>query len=297
LGQNLRVMSANLMNGGADPDTLARLVESLAVDVLAVQEVSHEQAEALSRLFDYGEIDPDHNYVGMGLLSHYPVTVERIPFTWGFGQTARMLRKDFVSLCEPLEITNLHVAAPHMVAPAPGPYLRWRQAGEFKRYLRASDAREADRVLEQGDQPVLSPNCSTINSSSAMDVNTGEGSPLCPGEDLREGKAAPTNLADPKRLKKDAVPGPARVLVGDFNATPYWPWYWRMDSQFTDAAVTVANMSGESPKPTWGPWPGSPRVLRIDHGFLRRVDAEGFEVVDVAGSDHCALVMDLVLPV
>jgi endonuclease/exonuclease/phosphatase family metal-dependent hydrolase len=42
LGQNLRVMSANLMNGGADPDTLASLVESLAVDVLAVQEVSHE---------------------------------------------------------------------------------------------------------------------------------------------------------------------------------------------------------------------------------------------------------------
>ena len=61
MGQNLRVMSVNVMNGGADPDTLASLVESLAVDVLAVQEVSHEQAEALSRLFDYGEIDPDHN--------------------------------------------------------------------------------------------------------------------------------------------------------------------------------------------------------------------------------------------
>jgi len=70
-----------------------------------------------------------------------------------------------------------------------------------------------------------------------------------------------------------------------------------MQTQFTDAAVTVATKTGEPLKPTWGPWPGSAKVLRIDHGFLRGVDVEGFEVLEVLGSDHCALVMDLILPV
>ena len=299
-------MSANLKNGGADPDIFAGLVRSLSVDMLAVQEVSHDQAQALSDLFEHGEIDPDHNYVGMGLLSRHPIAVERIPMTWGFGQTARLLPRDFDSLREPVDVTNLHIAAPHMHSPWPGPYLRWRQAGELAHYLSESDRRETNAKVGQGAQPPRNANCSVMSSNNAMEESRGHGAPELPGvRDLgvsrRPGPSAPVNLASPDRRREEAAlcksSGPARVLVGDFNATPYWPWYRRMVSQFTDAAVTVAEKSGEPLKPTWGPWPGSPKVLRIDHGFLRRVDAEGFEVFDVVGSDHCALVMDLTLPV
>lgn len=273
MGQSLRILSANLMNGGADPDAFANLVTSLAVDVLAVQEVSYEQAGPLAELFDHGEIDPNHDYIGMGLLCRYPVTLERIAMTWGFAQTVRLEVGDGHQLNEPVEITNLHVAAPHMHSPGLGLYLRWRQARELDAYLVAADRRSELRSEERGAQKRRE----STSKSSATNARAGQGAPLRP---------------DSARL-----PGPARLLVGDFNSTTYWPWYRRMASQFTDAAVAVAAKTGTSPKATWGPWPGSPKLLRIDHGFLRRLEVEEFEVFEVAGSDHCALVMDLTLPV
>jgi endonuclease/exonuclease/phosphatase (EEP) superfamily protein YafD len=36
-------------------------------------------------------------------------------------------------------------------------------------------------------------------------------------------------------------------------------------------------------------------VLRIDHGFVQGMAVEDFRVLSVAGSDHSAIVMDLVL--
>jgi len=261
------------MNGGADPDTFVDMVAALDVDLLAVQEVGSEQAAPLAELFEYGEIDPDHNYVGMGLLCRYPVALERIEMTWGFGQTVRLEAGDSNELSEPVEITNIHVAAPHMYSPRPGLYLRWRQARELDAYLHAADRRAVPPKPEASDQN----RSESTSRSSATNVSTGQGSPTRPGP------------AEGDR--------PARLLVGDFNATTYWPWYRRMASQFTDAAVTVAEQAGTAPKPTWGPWPGAPKLLRIDHGFLRGLEVREFEVFEVVGSDHSALVMDVTLPV
>ena len=81
MGHPLRILSANLMNGGADPQVFAEMVAALDVDLLAVQEVAFEQAEPLAELFEHGVIDPDHQYVGMGLLSRYPVSLERVEMT------------------------------------------------------------------------------------------------------------------------------------------------------------------------------------------------------------------------
>ncbi|HKJ23856.1 MAG TPA: endonuclease/exonuclease/phosphatase family protein, partial [Myxococcota bacterium] len=42
-----------------------------------------------------------------------------------------------------------------------------------------------------------------------------------------------------------ARPAPSgRVVVGDFNATPLWPVYWRMAARMEDAARTVARREG-----------------------------------------------------
>jgi hypothetical protein len=45
MGSRLRILSANLLNGGADPEALCDLTRSLNVDVAAFQELSPEQAE------------------------------------------------------------------------------------------------------------------------------------------------------------------------------------------------------------------------------------------------------------
>ncbi len=87
-----------------------------------------------------------------------------------------------------------------------------------------------------------------------------------------------------------------RIVVGDFNATPLWPLDWRMSSQFTDAAIAVARKSGCRPQRTWGPWSGAPRLLRIDHGFVTKgMRVDEFQAVPVRGSDHSAIVMDVLL--
>lgn len=234
LGKSFRILSANLKNGAADPDAFANQVAALAVDVLALQEVSFDQAEPLTRLLDFGEIVPSDYFIGRGLLCRHPVKIERVPLVWGFALTARLEPGDWNPLTGPVEIMNLHVAAPHMLSPLPGPVLRWHQGREFDAFLARAD---------QGTQPA-----------------------------------------------------PARLMVGDFNSTPGWPWYRRMASRFSDAAVEFAAKSGASTEPTWGPLPSGPKVLRIDHGFTRGLEVEGFEVLEIAGSDHSALVIDLAYP-
>jgi endonuclease/exonuclease/phosphatase family metal-dependent hydrolase len=86
------------------------------------------------------------------------------------------------------------------------------------------------------------------------------------------------------------------VMMGDLNATPGWPLYRRIASQLTDAAAELARVGGRAPRATWGPWFGAPRLIRIDHAFVAGVEVTALEVLDVEGSDHSAVMIDLVPP-
>jgi len=90
-----------------------------------------------------------------------------------------------------------------------------------------------------------------------------------------------------------AAPQRARILVGDFNATPLWPFYRRVAAHLRDAALIAARQHGRAVQRTWGPRPDGPRLLRIDHAFVHRVAVLDFQVVDVPGSDHRAVVVDV----
>lgn len=93
-----------------------------------------------------------------------------------------------------------------------------------------------------------------------------------------------------------ATPDRPRVLVGDLNATPLWPVYRRLTRRLRDAAGEAARGNGGRAARTWGPWPGSPRLLRIDHALVSGLAVHAARVVPVPGSDHSALVVDLSLP-
>ena len=84
-----------------------------------------------------------------------------------------------------------------------------------------------------------------------------------------------------------------RALVGDFNATPRWPAYRRLAAELDDAAVLAAARVGRAPAPTWGPYPGAPRLLRIDHVLVDAFDVLELRVLPLPGSDHAAVVADL----
>ena len=83
--------------------------------------------------------------------------------------------------------------------------------------------------------------------------------------------------------------GPLLVL-GDFNASPRWPAYKRMVHRLDDLVLDVGK-----PAPTWGYRPGWPKLLRIDHIFGVGVAATHVEAPLVEGSDHSAVVADIVV--
>ncbi len=90
----------------------------------------------------------------------------------------------------------------------------------------------------------------------------------------------------------DAHPTPARAVVGDFNATPWWPAYRAIAARYSDA---VAALPGRAPR-TWPNlsrlgWPG---LLRIDHCFVSGVRAARATRIPIRGSDHYAICVDLV---
>jgi len=91
----------------------------------------------------------------------------------------------------------------------------------------------------------------------------------------------------------DAAPHRRRAVVGDLNATPLWPVYRRLAARLTDAAVEAARRNGSRPRGTWGPWPGAPRLLRLDHVLVSGLAVHDVRVVPIEGSDHDALVVDL----
>jgi endonuclease/exonuclease/phosphatase family metal-dependent hydrolase len=219
----LRVLSANLANGRADPGAFADLVESLSPDVVAVQELHPVQAEALARVMPFGKLEPAVDHRGMGIALREPGSVRSLPLPYRGAFVAELPDPGGV---EPVEVVNVHLAAPH-VRPIP---------------VRLRDRRGQLRDL----------------------------------------------LA-----YLDAAPRRFRVLTGDLNATPLWPAYRRLRTRFDDAAVEAARRLGRRPPRTWGPWPGSVRLLRIDHVLVRGLVAHDSCVLPIRGSDHSVLVADL----
>jgi endonuclease/exonuclease/phosphatase (EEP) superfamily protein YafD len=91
----------------------------------------------------------------------------------------------------------------------------------------------------------------------------------------------------------DSVGETPFVLAGDLNSTPAWPLYRRLAERWEDL-VSKSATDGD-PAPTWAWRPGWPRLLRIDHVFGKGARAVTTQVVPIRGSDHAAVVVDLLL--
>jgi endonuclease/exonuclease/phosphatase family metal-dependent hydrolase len=74
---NLNVMTFNVGNGRADPARLVACVRTSQVDIVALQEVSHSQGDALEKgvqdIFSYRSIYPG-GFAGKAILSRFPIS-------------------------------------------------------------------------------------------------------------------------------------------------------------------------------------------------------------------------------
>lgn len=109
--RTLRILSANLANGKADAEAFAALVEAVTPDLVAVQEIHPVQAEALARVMPFGKLEPARDHKGMGIALREPGSVRPIVLPYRGAFAAELPGPDGD---EPIEVLNLHLAAPHV---------------------------------------------------------------------------------------------------------------------------------------------------------------------------------------
>lgn len=222
-GVRLRVMSINLLGGGAEARAVVDLVRRERPDVLSVQElapasVADLDALGLARLLPYRALRPAPDVSGTGLYARHPLTGGRgLDERSTFDMARAVLR---------LPRREVDVVAVHPSPPVPGaPTGRW----------------ERDLLLLP---------------------------------------AAPDD-------------GPVRVLAGDFNATLDHALLRRLlDTGYRDAAAST----GAGLAPTWPQGRHLLPPVTIDHVLVDdRAGVRAFRTHPVPGSDHAAVVADLVL--
>ncbi|MBM7811824.1 endonuclease/exonuclease/phosphatase family protein [Saccharothrix algeriensis] len=223
VGQQVRVMSANLLVGKAEAEALVDAVRDHEVDVLALQELTPAMVRDFERA-GLDEVLPHRVFLaepggsGSGIASRHPLT----PRTLAGPSTLRQAGALVDLPGEDLEVLSVHPLPP--VVPD-GPE-HW-----------------------QRDMAGL------------------------PGRDPG---------------------GPFRVLAGDFNATLDHVGLRRLlDQGYVDAADQV----GAGLAATWPAGAVWPPPVVIDHVLVDdRCPVEAFQVVDVPGSDHRAIVTRFVVP-
>jgi hypothetical protein len=131
----LRVMSANLWWGRADPAALMASVRELEIDALCCQELGFEQAEAIREELGFGQLSPAADASGTGIALRRPAAIQVVPMTYRPLHVARLSPADWPGLGAPVELATTHLAAPHIKPYGSGPWVRRRQTRELERYL------------------------------------------------------------------------------------------------------------------------------------------------------------------
>ncbi|MFC4145577.1 endonuclease/exonuclease/phosphatase family protein [Micromonospora mangrovi] len=116
-GPALRLLTANLLKGQADPRTLVDLVRAHRVDVLTVQEFTPGIAAELDRLglatlLPYRRLNPEVGTTGSGLYARFPISAAGVRRNQGFAFT-QAYGTVAVPGAPPLRVESAHPAAPY----------------------------------------------------------------------------------------------------------------------------------------------------------------------------------------
>lgn len=141
---DLRILTLNCWNGGADPDAIARFLTDRSVDLACFQELAPGQVAAIQAVLPHGKLEPDSNHSGMGIAARYPCEIHRVALSRRDARVTCLDPATWPALRAPLEVMNVHIQAPH-VRPWSSLPLRRAQVRELSSWL--SSHRPAHRVL------------------------------------------------------------------------------------------------------------------------------------------------------
>ncbi len=130
-GPHLRIVSANMEYGSADPDNLVKLVRENNADLLALQEYTpgaqrRLRAAGLENLLPYQAMYPSPNPDGSAIYSRYPLTdTGYLHVSQVFGQAYGLMHLPTGQV--------VHVESAHPPAPAaPNTAAQWRAGQEIQ---------------------------------------------------------------------------------------------------------------------------------------------------------------------
>ncbi len=221
MGESIRLMTTNLLHGGADVGAFVEVLDRLNPDVVVTQELGFEYVEVLTERYDNRSLHPSDDFTGRGIATRLEAVFGDIPMPARFGTSAT------------LDVGGKlwDLAGIHLLNPI-----------DFPWWTSVKTRREQLEAIDRWSQTTRGPS----------------------------------------------------IVAGDFNASPRWPAYRHMAERWHDLAAGHGSVSGVRPERTWGWRPGWPRLLRIDHVFGRGLIAIDVSVVPINGSDHHAVVVDLV---
>ena len=115
----IRILTANLWNGGADPQALADVIARYQPDAVLAQEMTPEHAQAIESLLPHGLLLPRRDKRGMGLALRKPASVSLLPLPRRDALVAHVPAGAWGAFAAPFEIINVHMSSP--VRPSPSP--------------------------------------------------------------------------------------------------------------------------------------------------------------------------------
>ncbi len=202
-------MTANLWANRVDAAGFAERVRHFDPDVVCTQELGSAAADQLSDIYPFGELNPSNDFRGMGIALNRPGKVTELELPHKGGLIAVLEPADWPMLAEPLEIMNMHFAAPGPRGAVRANIARRAQWNGFTDYL--ATALEHPRLVV-GD----------MNST-----------PLWPLYRRLAGRFEDAHRTVAKRF--------GRIPRRTWGPTPTWPRLLRIDHVFTDG-VSVSDL-------------------------------------------------------
>ena len=142
--ETFKLMTANLLNGKADPGHLAEVIDRVRPDLIVTQEMGPDAANVIASRFPHHDLRPDLVHQGRGIASRFDAQFETLELPWRSGSWARVS----------IGPTNLVVAGVHMLNPIEFPWWRYVPArrDQINELLSWADTiDQADAVIVAGD--------------------------------------------------------------------------------------------------------------------------------------------------
>jgi endonuclease/exonuclease/phosphatase family metal-dependent hydrolase len=109
---SVRLMTANLLKGGATAESLYDVLTEIKPDILAVQELTAAVAPVLRDEFPHHQLTIEPEGPGVGMAARRPVSWEELPMTGRSAVVATLQPADWPEFTGPVEVIAIHLTNP-----------------------------------------------------------------------------------------------------------------------------------------------------------------------------------------